>query len=247
MGDHMNRNQILYYAVQYDGEYRKIKQAIDEQKPWHNINYAQKFVTIVDEEYPNLLKQLQDPPFILFYKGNLDLLKRLGVCVIGSRMPTSYGLQMTRNVVSIVKENYVIISGLAKGIDGCAHKEAMNKDTIGVIGCGLDQYYPSVNRLLQKDMEQYQLVISEYPNGVKPLAYHFPWRNRIIAALSHAVVVIEASMKSGTMLTVNEALKLDIPIYCIPHAFDNLHGIGNNFLIAQGAYVLVDYQDIRMI
>lgn len=241
------REQLLYYVLKYQGEYYKIKHAIETNEAWSSVSCKEAYVTILDEAYPVRLRMLEQPPYVLFYRGNLDLFKQEGVGVIGSRMPTTYGVHVTNDVVSILKKKYVIISGLAKGIDGCAHQQAMNAKTIGILGCGIDQYYPKENKQLQQAMEKTQLVISEYPNSAKPYAYHFPWRNRLIAALSKAIVVMEAGMKSGTMLTVNEALKYDIPIYCIPHSIYNQHGIGNNHLIGQGAQIVTDMRDIEMI
>ena len=114
--------------------------------------------------------------------------------------------------------------------------EAMSHQTIGVIGCGLDIGYPKENRLLQKQMEEHQLVLSEYPDGVKPMAFHFPWRNRILAA-----------PRSGTMLTVNEALACSRPVYCVPHPMDSPCGLGCNLLISQGAFILCEDDDIANI
>ena len=241
------KDQLLYYVLKYQGEYYKVKHAIEQNEPWFKVSYDDLYVTILDDYYPMKLRQLEQPPYIIFYRGNLSLMDREGVGVIGSRMPTTYGIQVTKDVVSVLKKKYVIVSGLAKGIDGCAHTKAIHNQTIGILGCGIDQYYPRENRQLQLCMEKEQLVISEYPRSAKPYAYHFPWRNRLIAALSKAIVVVEAGMKSGTMLTVNEALKYDIPVYCIPHSIYNQHGIGNNHLISQGAQIVTDMQDIEMI
>lgn len=238
------KEQILYYAIKYGGEWKLIEKAIKANEEWKIINYDGNYVTIVDDQYPNKLRQLQNPPWIIFYSGDLSLCDKLGAGIVGSRMATAYGIQMCIHVVSILKNNGVIVSGLAKGIDACAHKTALDKETIGVIGCGLDVIYPLCNQALYDEMKRNHLVISEYPNGVKPLAFHFPWRNRIIAALSDALVVIEATRRSGSMLSVNEAIELDIPVYCIPHAFDKEQGTGCNLLISQGANILIDDEDI---
>ncbi len=139
------------------------------------------------------------------------------------------------------------MSGLARGIDGQAHRSALDQHTIAVIGCGLDVVYPKEHASLYAVMRKKQLIISEYPNGTKPYAYHFPWRNRIIAALSEAVIVVEARRRSGSLLTVNEALELDIPVYCVPHAYLDEAGTGCNLLISQGANILVDEDDLRLI
>lgn len=241
------REQILYYAVKYRGEWNKITQAIADQEAWSPIAYAGAYVTIMDDEYPAVLKKLRYAPWIIFYEGNLELLKQSCVSIVGARDCDAYGMQMCKHVVDILKKNYVIVSGLAKGIDGCAHRCALSAHTIGVIGCGLDVVYPSVHADLYAQMKKQHLIISEYPYGTKPLAHHFPWRNRMIAALGQALVVIQARKRSGTMLSVNEAIELSIPVYCIPHNFGYTAGEGCNLLISQGANILLDDDDIRAI
>lgn len=241
------RNQILYYAWKYHGEWKRIAKAIRDQEKWEILAYEGQFVTIVDNEYPESLRMLEFPPWILFYEGDWALLERKAVAVIGSRKTSFYGKKACEHVVSLLKKRYVIVSGVAKGIDSFAHQEALDHYTIGIIGCGLDISYPKENSLLYQQLKKNHLVISEYPKGVKPLAHHFPWRNRLIAALSSAIVVIEANIKSGTMLTVNEGLILNKSIYCIPHAYFEEQGKGCNLLISQGAYIIVDDQDIEHI
>lgn len=238
------REQILYYALLYGGEWKLIEKAIKNEVPWKRVDYQGKYQTILDKDYPNKLRLLENPPWIIFYEGDLSLCNNESVGIVGSRLASSYGIQMCEHVVSIVKQHHTIISGLAKGIDACAHQTALDYHTIGIIGCGLDVIYPKCNLHLYEQMKQQHLILSEYPNGVKPLAYHFPWRNRLIAALSDAIIVIEATKKSGSMLTVNEALTLDIPVYCIPHDFDKEIGKGCNLLISQGANIFVDDEDI---
>lgn len=241
------REKILYYALKYHGEWYQIDKAIKQREPWHMITYDGAYVTIADKGYPNRFRNLENPPWILFYEGDLSLCEKHSIGIVGSRMATAYGFQMCEHIVDAIKNSCVVVSGLAKGIDACAHRHALDHKTIGVIGCGLDISYPVCNIDLYKEMKRAHLILSEYPKGVAPLAFHFPWRNRLIAALSKAVIVVEASMRSGSMLTVNEALKLDIPIYCFPHPFSSESGKGCNFLIAQGANIIVDDDDIHNI
>lgn len=241
------RKQILYYAIKYKGEYSKIKKAIEDDEDYEVIDYDGNYITIIDQNYPKSLFKLNNPPYILFYEGNLALFDDLGVAVIGSRIVSDYGVAMCQKVTRRLKKKYVIISGLAKGIDGIAHQEALNAKSIGILGCGIDIAYPSSNYSLIQTMKAKHLVISEYPKGVLPLKHHFPARNRLIAALSKALIVIEAKKQSGTMITVNEALTLNIPIYCIPHNINHSYGLGCNLLIQQGANMLVDEYDIDSI
>lgn len=241
------RKQILAYALRYQGDWNKIAKAIAEQEHWTAISYPENYVTVFEEAYPQALRNLQFAPWILFYRGDLSLTNQSAISVVGSRNPDEYALRQCQRIVNLLKPHEVIISGLAKGIDGAAHQEALSHRTIGVIGCGLDIGYPKVNRQLQKQMEEHHLVLSEYPNGVKPLAFHFPWRNRILAALGRALIVVAAAPHSGTMLTVNEALACSRPVYCVPHAMDSPCGLGCNLLISQGAFILCEEDDIANI
>lgn len=241
------KEQILYYAVKYKGNWNKIQEALQKREAWSNITYEGNYVTLGETAYPDKLEHLQYPPWIIFYEGDLELLNRPGVGVIGSRMCSAQGIHDCHTAVSILKQRYVILSGLAKGIDAAAHEEALDKATVGIIGCGLDITYPYENGGLYETMRHHHLLLSEYPYGTKPYAAHFLWRNRIIAALSDAIVVIEARKRSGSMLTVNEAVNLDIPIYCLPAAFGLSTKEGCNLLIAQGANILVDDKDIALI
>ena len=200
------------------------------------------YLTIVDEMYPEAFKHLRYPPWIIFYQGNVCLLKEKGVGIVGARNCSVQALQNTDTIVQRLQSKYVIVSGLAKGIDARAHLNASK--TIGVLGCGINVIYPKENAFLFERMKKSGLIISEYPMHVKPLAYHFPWRNRLIAALSSNLVVIEATYKSGTMITVNECLELSVPIYCVPTAFQDEKYQGCNYLISNGANILVDIKDI---
>ena len=172
----------------------------------------------------------------------INLLKEKGVGIVGARNCSTQALQNTDRIVQRLQSKYVIVSGLAKGIDARAHYNATK--TIGVLGCGINVIYPKENTYLFERMKNNGLIISEYPMHVKPLAYHFPWRNRLIAALSDSLVVIEAAYKSGTMITVNECLELSVPIYCVPTAFQDEKHQGCNYLISNGANILVDIKDV---
>ncbi|WP_295644256.1 DNA-processing protein DprA [uncultured Holdemanella sp.] len=238
----ISREAILWYAIQYDGDWKKIGNAIKAHENYSIITYPYAYFTIVDDEYPDAFKKLRYPPWIIFYQGDLGLLKEKGVGIVGARNCSLQALQNTDLIVKRLQSKYVIVSGLAKGIDARAHQNAIR--TIGVLGCGINVIYPKENTFLFERMKYTGLIISEYPMHVKPLAYHFPWRNRLIAALSYSLVVIEASYKSGTMITVNECLELSVPIYCVPTAFQDEKHQGCNYLISNGANILVDIKDV---
>lgn len=241
------REKLLYYAVKYDGDYQKIKKALEKEEPWERITYEEAYITIVDEAYPAKLKRLQYAPWVLFYEGDLTLIDHEACGIVGSRNVSAYGAEMCRIITDILKQKYTIVSGLAKGVDALSHRYALDHHTIAVIGCGLDVIYPKENAWLYEHIRKQHLLLSEYPKGCKPLAYHFPWRNRILVGLSENLIVIEAYKRSGTMISVNEALAIDIPVYCVPHDFLKKEGEGCNLLISQGANILVDEEDIRNI
>ena len=241
------REQILYYAVKYDGDYKKIGRAIQQQETWEHIAYKGCYTTIVDADYPSRFRMLEYAPWIVFYEGELSLCEKDSCGIVGSRMVSEKGRCDCIHITNIVKQRYVIVSGLAKGIDGIAHHSSLDKETIGIIGCGLDICYPKENTYLYQEMRTHHLILSEYPYGCKPYSFHFPWRNRLIAALSNCIVVVEARRRSGTLLTVNEAITLNKEVYCVPHDFMKIEGEGCNLLISQGANILVDDEDIYMI
>lgn len=233
------KDKLIALAIKYNGDLNKISKAYIENEDIMPINYQNCF-TIFDECYPKSFFKLKIPPLVLFYKGNLNLLKENKIAVVGSRRPCEYALKVTKELV-LNKKDKVIVSGLAKGIDACAHNYAYK--TIGVLGCGIDYIYPFENKALYKKIEKEGLILSEYPNIVKPYKYHFPFRNRLIAALASEVYIMEAREKSGTYTTINEALELGKDIKVLPFDIFNPSGYYNNYLIEEGASI-ISYEDI---
>lgn len=238
------RDAILWYAIQNDGDWKQIAYCLQVKAPYKKVEYAYPFVTLADKEYPRCFLQLRYPPWILFYQGKLSYLSQKCVGIIGARDCTDQALKNTREVVNVLKKKYVIVSGLAKGIDAMAHKSALDQKTIGIIGCGIDRIYPKENQDLYQIMAKQHLILSEYPMQTAPKAHHFPWRNRLIAACSSSIVVIQARCKSGTMHTVNECLELSKPVYCLPSAYEDKVYQGCNVLIQNGALSVVQEQDL---
>ena len=189
-----------------------------------------KIVTILDEEYPETLIRYEDAPLCLYCKGDIKLLGRPCFAVVGTRFPTKYGVRVTEEFVSGLSERFCIVSGLARGIDSCAHRTALESGgkTIAVLGCGIDVIYPPENRDLYNNIAEYGLVISEYPLGEGVSAHNFPARNRIISGLSRAVLITEAGEKSGTMLTLNYALNQGKDVFCVPGSIYNKASSGCN-------------------
>lgn len=236
----MDKNKLISYSYFYLGEYEQIIKAINRNAEVAIVNIPNA-ITIFDSEYPKELLNLRYPPLVLYYRGNLNLLKeKEKIAIVGSRKPCEYAIKATESLVKANKDK-VIISGLAKGIDACAHENATK--TIGVLGCGIDYIYPRCNYDLIKRMEVNGLILSEYPSFSKPLGYHFPFRNRIIACLADKTYVMQSTLKSGTMTTVNEALELGKEVKVLPYDIFNDDGINNNRLINEGA-MMIDSSEI---
>lgn len=242
------RELLVYLAWLYQGDYNKIKKAIEENEQYDNQLIKQtikqissNYVTILDDDYPQTLRALKDPPFVLFYYGDLSLTRQACLAMIGMRMCSNYGKEMAEYFTNELKDDFVIVSGMAKGIDSICHKAS--KKTIAVLGCGIDYCYSKENSELYETIKKNGLVISEYPSKTSPRPYYFPWRNRIVAALGDGVVVIEAKKKSGTMITVGHALELGKPIFAVPCRINDHSGTLS--LIKDGAFCLESPKDIR--
>ena len=234
----MNREILIALALKYHGEVSRMYKALKGNENIEGIN-LNNAITILDEAYPRSLLELKDPPLVLFYKGNLSLLKEASVGVVGSREACEYATKVTIDLVNELKKRYTIVSGMAKGIDSIAHRSSLSHKTIAVLGSGIEYIYPFSNKALYTKLAEDHLIISEYPGFCKPLAYHFPIRNRIIAALSNKLFVMQSSTKSGTLITVNEALNLNKEIYALPFNIDIPEGQGTNMLIEEGANMIL--------
>ena len=205
-------------------------------------------ITILDKEYPPLLKEIYQPPWALFAKGDLSLLEKdPKLAVVGSRQATQYGKNAIRLIFpGLIDKGVVIVSGLARGIDALAHESAIRNGgkTIAVIAGGFYHIYPKENMNLALEMMKNQLVLSEYPPDTKPLRWHFPSRNRIISGLSKGTLIIEAKRKSGSLITANFAVNEGRDVFSLPGSIFNPYSIGANELIQQGAKLVTDAEDI---
>ncbi len=244
----MNKTQLVSYSLKYDGEYHKINRALINNEPYTPILDLPCVLTVLDEAYPDCLRNLTEPPYVLYYKGDLELLNYDSVAVVGSRMPQTYATMMTETIIGELAKRFVIVSGLAKGIDALAHRQGLKEiSTIAILGCGIDFIYPIENGTLYDEIEKKGLILSEYPGKVLPLKHRFPWRNRIVAALGKVLIVMQADLKSGSMITVRAALDLGKDIYTIPYPITALEGRGCNLLIQQGAGIILDQEDLMSI
>ena len=193
------------------------------------------------------LKNIYDPPITLFYKGNINLLTTRCISVIGSRNATKSGLDTSyKTGKDCAIFNLTVVSGMARGIDTMAHKGALSKsgNTIAVVGCGLDRVYPSENFELFNQIADRGLIVSEYVVGSKIQPGNFPARNRIISGLSENLVVVEATPKSGAMITVGFALEQGKNVYAVPGNVNSYASAGTNELIKNGALVYTCITDI---
>lgn len=203
-------------------------------------------ISINSKEYPQNFKNIYDSPKKIYLIGNKDLLYQKGIAIVGARDATKYGKKIAYNLAKELSEqNIVIISGLAIGIDSYAHKGSLEKGTIAVLGSGIDNIYPKENLELAREIIKNKgCIISEYPLGTKPERLHFPQRNRIISGLSDGVVVIEASKKSGALITAEFALEQGKEVFAVPGDINKKQSEGTNQLIKDGAILLTSATDI---
>ena len=204
------------------------------------------FWTPAEPEYPRLLLEIPSPPPILHYRGQVNLEENLGrkkaIAIVGTRYPTEYGRRWTRKISStLAQHGFTIVSGLATGIDTEAHRSclATGGRTIAVIGTGLDIIYPASNRQLTQEIQEQGLVLSEYPAGTQPNKPNFPARNRIIAGLCRAVLIMEAPIKSGALITSRFANEFGRDVYVLPGALDNQKCLGSLELLNRGAHLIL--------
>ena len=232
-------------------EFIIFKQQIEPNKLLEKLNKEKlNVLTIEDPAYPKLLKQIYDPPFILYYRGRIEAFNGFLLAVVGARKYSAYGRQVTEKLVKeLTLNNLTIVSGLALGIDALAHAAAIEAGgkTVAVLGSGLDQQniYPWQNRYLADKIQAHGgLILSEYPIGTMPLKHHFPQRNRIISGLSSATLVIEAGEKSGALITAFHALEQNREVFAVPGSIYSGASEGTNRLIAMGAKLVTGAKDI---
>ena len=209
------------------------------------------FWTPADREYPRLLLEIPSPPPILYYRGTVDLTENLGgkpaIAIVGTRYPTKYGRDWTRRISqTLTKQGFTIVSGMAAGIDTEAHRACLSAGgrTIAVLGTGVDIVYPHSNRQLYQDIQQQGLILSEYPARTKPDRKNFPPRNRIIAGLSRAVLIMEAPQRSGALITARYANEYCRDVYVLPGSLDSQQSKGCLNLLNRGAHVILGEREL---
>lgn len=207
---------------------------------------AYTLLTLASPGYPGYLREIFDPPFVLYCEGDPEALRNPAVAVVGARRPTPYGRAVAEKLAAdLAGRGCVVASGLAAGIDACAHRGALKKGrTVAVLGSGLDVPYPWENRGLHREIARNGAVVTEYALATAPLAEHFPVRNRIISGLSLALVVIEAARKSGSLITAKLALSQDREVMAVPGNVTSPLSEGPNGLIKDGARPVASWEDV---
>lgn len=206
-----------------------------------------RIITRNDPEYPQSLLAIHDPPLVLYVRGELESRDSKAIAVVGTRRPTYYGKDVAARLSGQIAEaGYTVVSGLAAGIDTIAHRQTliMKGRTIAVVGCGLKHMYPESNRKLAEEVAQSGAVISEFPLDRKPDKTTFPIRNRIVTGLSTGVLVVEAGIKSGAMITARLAMEQGRNVFAVPGRIDSPLSSGTNGLIKQGAKLVENVGDI---
>ncbi|OJV12516.1 MAG: DNA protecting protein DprA [Alphaproteobacteria bacterium 33-17] len=211
----------------------------------NTYKYGAEFITIDNSNYPDLLKQIHDAPPVLIVKGDKSLLKQESLGIVGSRNASLNGIAITKKIAKEVgSKGYVITSGLARGIDSSAHEGSLESGTIAVIAGGINHIYPPENAKLYEKISQEGLVITEGAFNYSPLARNFPQRNRIISGLSKAILVVEASTKSGSLITATTAIDQGREVMAIPGFPMDPRCQGPNKLIKEGAYLVESIEDL---
>lgn len=204
-----------------------------------------KILTISDDEYPELLKYITDPPLVLYCRGMIP--RSNSIAIVGSRKASGYGIETARKMAfNLALSDICIVSGMARGIDTAAHTGALEAGgkTVAVLGCGVDVTYPPENSGLMERIAESGAVISEYPPGTPPSTFNFPGRNRIISGMSVGTLIVEAGMKSGSLITANYALEQGRDVFAVPGNINNYNSMGTNRLIKDGAKMVLDVDDI---
>lgn len=250
--EHFRRDYLVQLAVNYEGDWIKMYNAILQKEkieinPFLYDMIDSEVITILDEDYPKELEHTFEPPLVLFYHGDISLIKDINstISIIGTRDPSEYGIEVTNQIVKEVAKSKITISGLAMGIDTIVHRVTLenNGKTVAVLGGGINNLYPQDNLDLYNIIKEKGLVISEYPNMSLPKPDNFRMRNRIIAGLSNNLLVTEArGYKSGTLITIRHALNLGKNVMCVPERI-NKESICNR-MIKEGAFLVENAEEV---
>jgi DNA processing protein len=223
-------------------------------EPWRNDELRKQMealrgaaVTLADDDYPPLLRQLVDPPLALFYRGNLALGSKQSIAMVGSRKASPYAISAAAHLArDLVSVGLTVVSGLALGVDAAAHRATLDAsgDTIAILGTGIDLVYPPKNRRLFNDIEKNGLILTELRPGTPPLPFNFPIRNRIISGISLGTVIVEATGRSGSLITARTAAEQNREVFAVPGSIFSPGSEGTHRLIQCGVKLVHDANDI---
>lgn len=206
-----------------------------------------RLIPFGSSQYPAPLKQIADPPLVLYVRGDASLLARHSVAIVGTRRPSAYGSSVAHRLAGdLAQRQLVIVSGMARGVDSAAHRGALevNGKTVAVLGCGVDIVYPRDNKRLAENILASGACVSEFPLGTSPQPENFPIRNRIISGLGLGVVIVEAAEYSGSLITARLASEQDREVYAVPGNITSPQSFGPNLLIKQGAKLVDNWMDV---
>jgi len=231
------------YEFSLDSDLREV--GFQEIEKANKLNVL--IIPFFDERFPQSLKLIKDPPLLLYVKGNFKGFSNDSFAIVGSRKSTAYGRSIAyKTAYELSSLGITIVSGLAYGIDGEAHRGALDggKNTIAILGNGVDVIYPNENANLYRKIEEYSFLVSEFPLQSKPTKYNFPYRNRIISGLSLGVLVVEAEEKSGSLITATHAIEQGKEVFAVPQNITSKTSVGVNLLIRDGATPFLSVNDV---
>ncbi len=224
------------------------KETVDVERELELVRrYDATVLTLDSETYPPQLREIYDPPVVLYVRGEIAARDKQAIAIVGTRQPSFYGRMITEDLAKkLAMRGFTIVSGMARGIDSAAHRGALSVKgrTIAVLGCGIDQVYPPENAKLMKEIMDSGAVVSEFPMGTQPDRGNFPRRNRIISGLSLGVVVVEAAKSSGSLITASCALEQGREVFAVPGKVDSPKSYGTHRLIKEGAKLVQDVDDV---
>jgi len=234
LGHHPKDSALLKRSFDSDSISYKTRKTLD----WISSHKDNHVLCLEDPKYPPLLKQINDPPLLLFVKGNHNLLCRQAIAIVGSRNASRRGEQTAQWLaLELTRQELVVCSGLATGIDSAAHRGALlaNGVTLAIMGTGVDRVYPASNKSLSGEITASGCLVSEFPLSTPPRAANFPQRNRIISGICLGTIVVEAALKSGSLITARHALDQNREVFAVPDSIHNPLATGSHKLIQQGA------------
>jgi DNA processing protein len=219
--------------------------AVEQQQQM--MNAGAQIISIHDGRYPKQLREIFDPPLLLFAIGRLELMAAHSIAVVGTRRPTPYGIAATERLTAdLARAGLAIVSGMARGIDTAAHRAALAEDgdTLAVLGCGVDVLYPADNRKLYDEMSRRGLLLSEFPMGAPAYPQNFPIRNRIVSGISSGVLIVEGAQHSGSAITARLAMDQGREVFAVPGNITSKMSWGPNLLVKQGAKLVQEWTDV---